>query len=478
MRKKKGQIKLSFNLFCLTLLILFFSFSILLSSYLLALGTVWISYFLIIRAKSIKIPFFGKNFLLTKKRKEKIFFYLLFISFFFLYFLSFNGKNTLILAATPGPNCPSACKYVWSSCVKSYCGDNAGCDCWYSDTQACTGRFDCCSAGDRCDCNEECASGLSCVNGVCGSCDSNPSGCQSDLDCGAGKKCDCWQECSGLYCWGDSADSYTCHSSCAPCGKYAYQSTECCSGTLYDSNSKMCYCCDSNPSGCQSDLDCGAGKKCDCNEECASGLSCVNGVCTSPTQTATVSVRVAYCCGPPTPQFTVDGVTYDARSTSYTFNWAVGSEHTIKHITSPFCDDLPSSWCGSACPSACAGKKGKLNVECWIVNGLEVVESSCQYPDNSYVKIKVDSDGGYVQGDYDLDCCDSGCGAYIGYCEDNTCKCKLSCETNLECAFGYCCTDASDGPRTQEYKCVGKGSIVSAGGKSYLCDPPGWISKS
>jgi hypothetical protein len=130
------------------------------------------------------------------------------------------------------------------------------------------------------------------------SCDNNPDGCQTELDCSDGKKCDCWWECSGSYCWGDSANSYTCHSRCAPCGKYAYQSTECCSNTFYDSNSKMCYCCDSNPPGCQSSLDCDAGKKCDCNEECASGYSCVDGVCKSQPAATTTTTKPScpYSC--------------------------------------------------------------------------------------------------------------------------------------------------------------------------------------
>jgi hypothetical protein len=42
------------------------------------------------------------------------------------------------------------------------------------------------------------------------------------------------------------------------------------------------------------------------------------------------------------------------------------------------------------------------------------------------------------------------------------------------CANNRCCTDDPLGPGTKEYKCVDKKTIVSAGGKSYLCDPPSW----
>lgn len=44
------------------------------------------------------------------------------------------------------------------------------------------------------------------------------------------------------------------------------------------------------------------------------------------------------------------------------------------------------------------------------------------------------------------------------------------CESNTECAPGYCCTKAIEG--YPERKCVYKGTIINYLGKSYLCDPP------
>ncbi|MEM4772907.1 MAG: hypothetical protein QW648_02765 [Nanoarchaeales archaeon] len=46
------------------------------------------------------------------------------------------------------------------------------------------------------------------------------------------------------------------------------------------------------------------------------------------------------------------------------------------------------------------------------------------------------------------------------------------CELNSECAKGYCCTDDPNGPKTGEYKCVPKGTIINKDGKSFICDPP------
>ena len=48
-----------------------------------------------------------------------------------------------------------------------------------------------------------------------------------------------------------------------------------------------------------------------------------------------------------------------------------------------------------------------------------------------------------------------------------TCKPKGKCSTNSDCDSGWCCDD-----KTPTYQCVYKGTILSSGGKSYLCDPP------
>ncbi|WP_052833572.1 hypothetical protein [Staphylothermus hellenicus] len=93
----------------------------------------------------------------------------------------------------------------------------------------------------------------------------------------------------------------------------------------------------------------------------------------------------------------------------------------------------------------CAGKTGPNGVVC------------CQNNDN---------------------CAGMNCGAYASYCDTGsyTCKCYRSCTDNGQCAKDYCCTDDPNGPQTGEKKCVEKGNITNYGGKSYLCDPPGWGS--
>jgi hypothetical protein len=55
------------------------------------------------------------------------------------------------------------------------------------------------------------------------------------------------------------------------------------------------------------------------------------------------------------------------------------------------------------------------------------------------------------------------------YCDISTYKCKTieKCGKNDECEGGWCCDYI-----TPTYKCVGKGTIFSGGGKSWLCDPP------
>jgi len=76
--------------------------------------------------------------------------------------------RTTTTTTLPSGGCPTACDYVWTTCRSSFCGDNAGCDCWYSNKDTCTGRFTCCEVGDPCDCDEECPPGVRCIGGICG----------------------------------------------------------------------------------------------------------------------------------------------------------------------------------------------------------------------------------------------------------------------------------------------------------------------
>ena len=55
-----------------------------------------------------------------------------------------------------------------------------------------------------------------------------------------------------------------------------------------------------------------------------------------------------------------------------------------------------------------------------------------------------------------------------------TCKSKPSCSSNSECDNGWCC-DTITGAKN----CTSKGTILSSGGVSYICDPPeGFINSS
>jgi hypothetical protein len=62
------------------------------------------------------------------------------------------------------------------------------------------------------------------------------------------------------------------------------------------------------------------------------------------------------------------------------------------------------------------------------------------------------------------------------YCDTSTYKCKTiqSCSSNDQCESGWCC-DTITGAKD----CKAKGTILSSGGKSWLCDPPeGFVSLS
>jgi len=71
-------------------------------------------------------------------------------------------------------------------------------------------------------------------------------------------------------------------------------------------------------------------------------------------------------------------------------------------------------------------------------------------------------------------CSDNDCPGYDPnthlklYCNPNTYRCEpKACTSNSGCDNGYCC-DTITGAKD----CKAKGTILSSGGKSYLCDPP------
>ena len=79
-------------------------------------------------------------------------------------------------------------------------------------------------------------------------------------------------------------------------------------------------------------------------------------------------------------------------------------------------------------------------------------------------------------------CCqdESDCGSLSSECKpykpecksDNTCGCKESCTQNSHCVENACCRYVISS--TLEKICDPEGTIIDYGGKSYLCDPPGW----
>jgi hypothetical protein len=100
----------------------------------------------------------------------------------------------------------------------------------------------------------------------------------------------------------------------------------------------------------------------------------------------------------------------------------------------------------------CAGKTGPGGVTCCQSDG------DCSgYDPTTHLKLICE--------------CPSGC-TRTG--SSYTCKPKYSCSIPQDCADNWCCDD-----KTGAKDCKSKGTILSVGGKSWLCDPPeGFVSLS
>ena len=93
-----------------------------------------------------------------------------------------------------------------------------------------------------------------------------------------------------------------------------------------------------------------------------------------------------------------------------------------------------------------------------------------------------DSDCAGKPGPNNVICCqdESDCSSLSSECKpykpecrsDNTCGCKESCTQNSHCVENACCRYVISS--TLEKICDPEGTIIDYGGKSYLCDPPGW----
>ncbi len=150
-----------------------------------------------------------------------------------------------------------------------------------------------CTEGQGCQCNEECASGLTCISNVCSSvnrcttssqctgglecidrqcqrkvstCEDNLVGCDSPLNCPLRNRCDCYAECSSGYCYGNAPATYTCNAECAPLWSYTNNPFSCCS-------KKMRY------GRC---VEVPLGEACDIDVNCIPGTKCIDGVCEAP----------------------------------------------------------------------------------------------------------------------------------------------------------------------------------------------------
>lgn len=152
-----------------------------------------------------------------------------------------------------------------ASCADQYRnGDESDADCGGSCTQRC-------SAGDRCNVNEDCESGV-CVEGICHApaCeDGIKNGFETDVDCG-----------------GDA---------CGGCGDFdqCEETSDCLSLVCMDGQCQQPSCADNVKNGLETDLDCGSvagcarcgdGRQCLFSNDCVSGV-CAEGRCISPTCT-------------------------------------------------------------------------------------------------------------------------------------------------------------------------------------------------
>ncbi|RLG80236.1 MAG: hypothetical protein DRO09_03380, partial [Thermoprotei archaeon] len=104
--------------------------------------------------------------------------------------------------------------------------------CYYDERGSCVEASGC---GE-----EECCCVLPSTTTISATCESNPEGCQFGLACPDGSECDCGAECENNWCWGESSESFTCHSTCAPCGTYAPSASECCDECVYNPITERC----------------------------------------------------------------------------------------------------------------------------------------------------------------------------------------------------------------------------------------------
>jgi hypothetical protein len=133
------------------------------------------------------------------------------------------------------------------------------------------------------------------------------------------------------------------------------------------------------------------------------------------------------------------------------WSFAVGSwyECHYEHMDT----DKPSE--GECCRVICDSDRGWLKLADSSRCSAELCTSDC-----ICIECRFDAD------------CPSCSNNVYPTCRDDSCYCD-PCRYTSDCTDGWCCKYEID---LSTHDCVPEGTVWNYGGKSYVCDPPGWSS--